>query len=307
MSELSTPVEDSQLRATGSRRAAYIELTKLRISVMVLVTFVTAGVLSAAAVGQPIEPWTLLFAVIGMLGVSASGNAMNMFVERYSDFFMDRTKGRPLPAQRLTANEVALFGAISFGVGISVLLAAVNWQTALCGAATWILYVLIYTPLKRITWLNTEVGAVAGALPVIMGCLALSGTVPTVGWAMFVVLLVWQFPHFMAIAWMYRDDYARGDLQMLTVVDPTGKRAGRKAIAMSIVLTLVSLWPVVTLEGALRTWSVVGLSLLLGFWYTRASIRFANSLSLPSAKRLLKVSVIYLPLYMLLLVVACLT
>ncbi len=290
-----------------SRTTAYMELTKLRISVMVLITFMVAGVIAAAAVGNAVNWTVLVCAMIGMLAISASGNAMNMYLERYTDFLMDRTRQRPLPAQRLTANEVALFVAISFGIGVAFLFTTVNWQTGVCGVATWILYVAIYTPMKTKTWLNTEVGAVAGALPILMGCLATTQTVPLVGWGFFLVLLFWQFPHFMAIAWMYRDDYEKGGMKMLTVVDPTGVRAGRKSIVMAVVTTLASLIPALTFSTSAHATVFSILSILLGAWYLKASIHFARELDLASAKRLLRVSIIYLPGYMLILTIASLT
>ena len=167
---------------------------------MVLFTFAVAAILAANAAGEPVGFGLMIGALLGMLGISASGNAMNMYLERYSDFLMPRTATRPLPAQRLSATEVATFAAVSFGVGIAFLFASVNWQTAVCGIANWVLYVFIYTPLKRKTHFNTEIGAVAGAMPIIMGSLATTGTVALTCWAFFGVLLLWQFPHFMAIA-----------------------------------------------------------------------------------------------------------
>ena len=243
ISETMATVTKEPALAKPSRRAAYMELTKLRISLMVLITFAAAGVISATG---PINWVVFLSAIFGMLAISASGNAMNMYLERYTDFLMDRTRQRPLPAQKLSANEVALFTAVSFGVGAAILFMAVNWQTGLCGVVNWFLYVAVYTPLKTRTAWNTEVGAIAGALPVVMGCLAMSETVPLVGWAFFLLLVFWQFPHFMAIAWMYRHDYAKGGLKMLTVTDPTGRKAGRKAIVLSFATLLVSLLPVLT-------------------------------------------------------------
>lgn len=288
-----------------SRWSAYVELTKLRISVMVLVTFVVAAVLAGA--GGPISLPVLLGASFGMLAIAASGNAMNMFVERYSDFLMKRTQTRPLPDQRLSATEVATFGAVSFGVGVAVLLAAVNWQIAVCGIANWVLYVFIYTPMKRWTSFNTEVGAIAGAMPVIMGCLATIEGVNLVGWSLFSVLVLWQFPHFMAIAWMYRQDYAAGGLKMLTVVDPTGKRAGRKAVVTAVLILLVSLIPILTFRTPVHGIVFATLAIALGGWYLKASINFARELTDGIARKLLRVSLVYLPCYMLILLIASLS
>ena len=204
---------DQKIQPESSRLQAYVELTKLRISVMVLITFIVTGVLAAHAAGATISLSVLLSATLGMFLIAASGNAMNMYLERYSDFLMPRTAGRPLPTQRLSATEVAMFATITFGVGSAVLLQAVNWQTAVCGIANWVLYAFVYTPLKRRHWSNTEVGAVAGAMPIVMGSLATTGTVGLIGGAFFGVLLLWQFPHFMAIAWKYRQQYEAGGLK----------------------------------------------------------------------------------------------
>ena len=294
-----------------SRVQAYVELTKLRISVMVLFTFAAAAFLAAGtAPGSSDQAMTVslfLGALVGMLGIAASGNAMNMYLERYSDFLMPRTAKRPLPAQRLSATEVATFGAVSFGVGIGFLLSLVNWETAACGAANWILYVFIYTPLKRKTHLNTEIGAVAGAMPIVMGSLAATQSVGSVCWAFFAVLFLWQFPHFMAIAWMYRNDYRSGGLKMLTVTEPTGAAAGRKAIITGVLLILVSLVPALEMRTVAHGCVFSILAVLLGLFYLKAAVAFNGSRTDPIARKLLRVSILYLPLYMIILLVGCLT
>lgn len=299
----------SELKET-SRVQAYVELTKLRISVMVLFTFAAAAFLAVGTAGGPNDTITFtlfLGAMVGMLAIAASGNAMNMYLERYSDFLMPRTANRPLPAQRLSATEVATFGAVAFGVGVGFLLALVNWETALCGVANWILYVFIYTPLKRKTHFNTEIGAVAGAMPIIMGSLAATHSVGLVCWAFFGVLFLWQFPHFMAIAWMYRKDYKSGGLKMLTVTEPTGAAAGRKAIITGVLLIAVSLIPALSMRTSVHVWVFSILAVLLGLFYLKAAIAFNGSRTDPIARKLLRVSLLYLPLYMILLLVACLT
>ena len=290
-----------------SRVQAYVALTKLRISVMVLFTFAVAAVLSAHAAETGMSIGMMFGALVGMLMIAASGNAMNMYLERYSDFFMPRTALRPLPAQRLSSTEVATFAAVTFGVGVAFLFAAVNWQTGVCGIANWILYVVIYTPLKRKTHLNTEVGAVAGAMPIIMGSLAATESVGLIGWALFGVLFLWQFPHFMAIAWMYRDQYKKGGLKMLTVTEPTGAAAGRKAIVTGVMLILVSLLPVLALRSSVHAWVFAVFAVLLGLFYLRPAIAFYAARTEPTARRLLRVSLLYLPLYLVVLIVACLT
>ena len=289
---------------TESRVSAYVELTKMRISVMVLVTFIVAAAIAAS--GLP-NLSVLLFGTLGMLFVAASGNAMNMYLERYSDFLMPRTAGRPLPAQKLSAFEVAIFGTVALSVGLTILLLLVNWQTAACGLGNWILYVCIYTPMKRKTWANTEVGAIAGAMPIVMGALATTAMVPRIAWVFFAVLFFWQFPHFMAIAWKYRDQYRAGGLQMLTVVDPTGKRAGRKAVVTGVLLLLVSILPVLDVRTTTHAIVFALAAIALGLFYLKPAVAFNSSPNDQTAKRLLRVSLLYLPLYMVALIVACLT
>lgn len=286
---------------------AFFELTKPRISMMVLITVVVAAIL-----GSPTWPGLIvvLNAAISIALIAASGNAFNMYIERYTDILMPRTATRPLPDQRLTAGQVASFGAICFGAGVAFMATAVNLQTTLCGIGTWILYVLIYTPLKTKTPLNTEVGAVAGAMPILMGSLATSGSVNAVIWIFFTVLFCWQFPHFMAIAWMYRDQYKDGGLKMLTVTEPTGVAAGKKAIAYSIATWVVSLLPVFTFESQ-AGYPIVGivfaiLATIASVYYFKASVAFARDRNDATARRLLRVSISYLPAYMLMLVVCSL-
>ena len=274
---------------------------------MVLLTFVCAAVLASVAIGKPVDPGTFLCGLIGMLFIACSGNAMNMYVERYSDFLMQRTSKRPLPAKELTTVEVATFGAITFGVAVAFLFGGVNWQTGACGVANWILYVCIYTPLKRYTPWNTEIGAVAGALPVLMGSLATTESVGLVGWSLFGVLFLWQFPHFFAIAWMYRDQYEAGGLKMLTNTEPTGRLAGIKAVVGCIALIIVSLLPVIDLWADVATngwWRIVlfvAVCIYIGRPYLKASFAFLKQRDDLIARKLLRSSLLYLPLYMLVL------
>ena len=271
---------------------------------MVLITFIVAAAMAAPA----FPSFSVLFwGSIGMLLIAGSGNAMNMYVERRSDLLMPRTAGRPLPSDRLTTTEVIVFGLVTLALSVAILGWLVNWPTAICGLVNWVVYVLIYTPLKRKTWLNTEVGAVAGALPVLMGALATGSTIPVSVWAFFGVLLLWQFPHFMAIAWKYRDEYRRGGLQMLTVVDPTGVRAGRKAVVTCVLLIAVSLIPAFFVRSVFHGVILAVFALAVGGFYLKASIVFNKEPDDATAKKLLRSSLLYLPLYMLGLILACLT
>ncbi len=304
---ISQPMNSNTFQQTLSgstaspRWRAYAELTKIRISTMVLFTFCVAGVMAA---GAGVSLSVLFYSTVGMLLIASSGNAMNMYLERYTDYLMPRTANRPLPAQKLSATEVVLFAAVCFGTSMGVFLSLVNWQTAACGLLTWILYVCVYTPLKTRTMYNTEVGAFPGAMPVLMGSLATTGTITAGTWFFFLVLLIWQFPHFMSIAWLYRHQYRDGGLQMITVVDPTGALAGRKAVITCVLLMIVSLLPALTLATPWHALVFIAAAIGLGIFYLKATIYFANDRRDQTARRLLKASVLYLPLYMFVLVVA---
>ncbi len=299
-----TKPESMKSSDLSTKLRAFAELVKLRITIMVLFTFCVAGTLAA---GPDVQIGTLVWASLGLLFIAASGNAMNMYLERYTDFLMVRTAKRPLPDQRLSSGEVVMFASVCLGISIGIFIATVNWQTTVCGLVTWILYVCVYTPLKTRTSFNTEIGAIPGALPILMGSLATTGTIGLQTWAFFATLLFWQFPHFMAIAWLYRDQYSEAGHKMLTVTDPTGKKAGQKAVITCAILILVSLLPALTFE---TTWQAILFSVItifLGCLYMRDSLRFAKDRNKTTARRLLKISIIYLPLFMLSLVVASLS
>lgn len=303
--ETEKPIANVAHQASSSDRfSAYVELTKMRISVMVVLTFIVAAIIS-----QPIfiNLAVLFWGTLGCLLICFSGNAMNMFVERKTDSLMPRTAGRPLPAEKLTSLEVLLFGAVTLVLSTAIFWFFVNWQTAVCAAINWICYVVIYTPMKKKTWFNTEVGSVAGALPVIMGALAATETVPLIAWAFFGVLVFWQFPHFMAIAWKYRHEYEAGGLQMLTVVDPSGKRAGFKSVLTCILLILVSLVPAFQVRTLWQTILLVVIALIVGIPYLKASFAFNAERNDATAKKLMRSSLLYLPLYMTGLLITCLT
>lgn len=299
-------VESSEVQ-TPSMLRDFIELSKPRISVMVLLTVAVAGLVSAPAVANLT---TLIHGMIGLLLVSASGCALNQYLERYVDWLMPRTAKRPLPDQRLTSVQVASFGAITFGVGIAYLLALTNWQTALVAGSTWFLYVWVYTPLKPRTWLNTYVGAVAGAMPVLIGSTAIAdGLISLNAWLLFTVLYIWQFPHFMAIAWLYRGDYEDGGLKMITIDDPSGKRTAWHANSFAFLLlplTVFALYPTIVSDGT--NWIAGGVVLALGLmaavWYLVASIRFSGTQNEATARKLFRVSLMYLPIYLVLVSIA---
>jgi len=214
-------------------------------------------------------------------------------LEREYDAKMRRTQNRPLPSGRLQPTTVTLFGGICAVAGLVYLALAVNLLTCVIGAVTLISYLFIYTPLKRVTWMNTLVGAVPGALPPLMGWTAARGELSGEGWALFAILAFWQIPHFMAIAWMYRDEYARAGFKMLPAVDPDGHRTGQQAVSHTLALLVVALCPFafklagpVYLAGAL----------VLGVGYLGCAIQFSRQLTLARARQLFLASILYLPL-----------
>jgi len=272
-----------------ARLRDYLELTKPKIAVMALVTVAVGAFV--AAWGPP-EPWTLLHTLVGMALVAASGTSLNQWLESASDARMDRTSDRPLPAGRLTGAETFGFGVLTLAVGVPYLALAVNVPTALVAAASWFIYVAVYTPLKLWSPSNTVIGAVAGALPILVGWVAVGGQLNLLAWTLFLLVYLWQFPHFMAIAWIYRRDYDAAGMKMLTTVDPTGVRAARLAVCGALVLLPVSLVPC-SVAGAGWGYGLAVMS--LGLAYLASAIVFAVRRDDRSARWLMRVSLVYLP------------
>ena len=205
---------------------------------------------------------------------------------------MPRTAGRPLPSGRLNCRDVAWFGSITAVVGVCYLALLVNELTACLGLCSWLLYVVIYTPLKRRSTANTAVGAVAGALPVLMGWTAAGRPLDLFAATLFMIVFLWQFPHFMAIAWLFRRDYAAAGMQMLTVVDPSGNRAGRQAVLAASALVPVTLVPGLV-SFATPLYGAAALS--IGIAQLVCAALFFRRLDETSARRLLRASLLYLP------------
>ena len=279
----------------SSRVSDWMELVKVRLSGLVLLTTLSGFHLASRGVVD----WFLLFNALVGTGLLAFGaSALNQFQERHLDARMKRTAHRPLPTERMLPETALWFGAIAAALGIAYLSITVNVLTAAVGAATLLTYNLIYTPMKRFTWLNTIVGAVPGALPPVMGWTAARGSLSPEAWMLFAVLFFWQIPHFMAIAWLYREDYERGGFVMLPHVDADGRRTGRQAVWQSAALLVASVWPVLAgLAGSIYLIS----ALLLGAMMVWASWRFRRELTQAAARRLFLASIAYLPLLLALL------
>lgn len=287
-------------RRTGMlvRISDYVELTKPKIAVLVLITVAVAAVV--AGWGLP-DPWVLMHALIGTLLVASSASALNQWLESDRDLMMQRTASRPLPAGRLYHSEVLLFASLTIVAGLLYLALLVNLSAAFWGFATWVMYVWIYTPLKLRSPANTMVGAIAGALPMLIGWSATGAQLDARAAALFMVVFLWQFPHFMAIAWIYRKQYASAGMQMLPVVDPSGRRAGVQAVLCAAALLPVSLIPVMHTPGV--PWYLV-LAVSLGLAQLYCAVAFCRERSEHTARWLLRASLVYLPILLVLLVLA---
>lgn len=276
----------------------FIELTKPRIAVLVLIS-VAAGAFLAGELFPHRFHWMLLVhAVVGAGLVAGGASALNQVLERKTDALMVRTRNRPLPAGRLTPAAATWFGII-----LGVLGTAELWiflpspACAITALLTLLGYVLIYTPLKTVTDLNTIIGAAPGATPPILGYLAVTGEMDGPAWSLFLILFIWQIPHFLAIAWMYKDQYAAAGMRMLTVRDTTGHSTGLQMVLYCLALLTVSLSPVLLFPPDRRPGMVYLLgSMLSGLMFLVAAIRFFRKPTVPHARKALRASLLHWPL-----------
>jgi protoheme IX farnesyltransferase len=278
------------------RFRAYWELTKPGITRLVVVTAAAGFYLASASFD-----WLLFInAMIGIGLVAGGTNALNQWAERDADARMNRTLRRPLPSGRLTSGQALGFSAGIAIVGLAYLAAFVNLPTTLLVACSLLSYIFVYTPLKRRTWFATIIGAVPGALPILAGWTASGSAVDARAVVLFLILFVWQMPHFYALAWLYREDYRRGGFQMLTVVDPTGKRAARQAVLYAAALVGLSVLP--TTLGLAGQAYLLG-ALLLGTAFLVLGMGQLRTRSEARARQLFLGSVVYLPLLLVLMVI----
>jgi protoheme IX farnesyltransferase len=270
--------------------AVYADLIKARLTFLVVLTTLVGFYLGYRG---PVNYWLMLHAVLGTALVASGASALNQLLEREHDAKMRRTRNRPLPSGRLQPATVMAFGGVCACAGLLYLALAVNLTTSVIGAISLLSYLFIYTPLKRVTWLNTAIGAVPGGLPALMGWTAARGELSREGWALFAILAFWQLPHFLAIAWMYREEYEKAGFKMLPSIDPEGHRTGRQAVSHTLGLLPVSLCPFLFhVTGPIY---LVG-ALALGLVFIWFAIQFARQLTIPRARQLFFVSILYLPL-----------
>lgn len=287
-------VASDELRDGGiglkGKVTAYVELTKPRIAFMLVLTAAAGFYL-----GTPSSFDGILF-LHSMLGITilAFGVAtLNQFLERSTDALMDRTSKRPLPSNKLTPGEALVFGLLQSIIAEAYLLYFVNGLTALLGITVIAGYVLIYTPLKTRTTACTAIGAIPGAMPPLMGWTAATGRISVGALIVFAILFLWQFPHFLAIACMYREDYAKAGIKMLPAVEASGRITARQIVVFTILLLPMSVGPFFI---GLSGWIFLVVAVLLGLWFLHASVVAARSRSVDDSRRLMFVSVVYLPL-----------
>jgi protoheme IX farnesyltransferase len=277
------------LTAPRTRSADFLALTKPRVNMLVAATTLAGYYLGAGTEGRLA---TLVAVVAGTALVSGGSAALNQIFEREADGRMRRTMRRPLPDGRLQAAEAAPFAAGLIGVGLAVLLLGTNLLAAGVALGTAVAYAFVYTPMKRRTPFAIVIGAVPGALPPMIGWAAARGTLDPAGWPLFGIVFLWQLPHFLAIAWMYRDDYKRGGFPMLPVVEPDGRSTARQAILYAAALVPMSLAP--TVLGLAGTVYFAG-ALALSLAYLWLTLRFGFARTLSAARWLFVGSILYLP------------
>ena len=275
----------------------YVDLTKPSILVMVLITTLLGYYLG----NDGISSWLNLFWTLLGTGLSAGGaGALNQYLEREQDKRMERTRNRPLPSGLIQPLDALLFGLILVLIGSILLVWKVNLLTGFLSLMTAFLYVLIYTPMKKLTWLNTSLGSIPGALPPMGGWTAATGSIDSGAWILFAILYLWQHPHFFAIAWMCKDDYKKAGFKMLPVVEPNGSRTIRQIFWHLSLMIPVSLLPFIS--GMMGTVYLAGASLLtLGYFCS--AIPMLRLKSKENASKILKASVFYLPLLFVIIII----
>lgn len=294
----SATVELAAARPLGLRErlAAFAELTKPRIAFM-LVLSAAAGFYMGSAGSFDVRLFVNSMIGIAMLAFGVA--TLNQYVERRTDAFMERTAGRPLPTGRVTPVEALVFGLLLCLGAEIYLYFLVNPLTAVLGTSVIIGYVLLYTPLKPVTSASTAIGAIPGAMPPLMGWTSSADEISLGAWILFVFLFLWQFPHFFAIAWMYKEQYANAGIKMLPVVDPDGRLTARQIVMFTILLVVISVAPFFF---GMTGFVFPLVTLLLGLWFMWQSVRTARAKTPEMSRKLLMVSVIYLPIVFLAMV-----
>lgn len=288
--------QQSAMASLVSRLPVFWELTKPRIVTMVLVA-TAVGYLSGSHFA--IRPIGFCLTLLGTALFAGSASVLNQVMEERRDARMRRTSGRPLPSGRVLTKEALVWGILLLMAGSLILAGFVNLASFGFALATWVMYLGLYTPLKPISTVNTIVGAVPGALPPVIGWAGATGTSGLEAFSLFLILFLWQFPHFLAIAWIYRDDYRRGGYRMITSYDRSGILTGIQALGYASVLIPVSMLPFqIRMAGSIY----LAAALLLSLYYWLRALEFARDRNDATARRLLFASLWYLPLVYLFLI-----
>jgi protoheme IX farnesyltransferase len=282
--------------AVRSRSSDFIALAKPRLNMLVVASSLAGYVMGG---GDMSNAMIVVATVLGTALVAGGASAYNQVIERGPDSLMRRTRLRPVPDGRLQPAESLLFGTALSLTGLLTLGIGVNGLSAGVAFVTLLTYALIYTPLKRRSSFATVVGAIPGALPPVIGWAAARGALSEGGWVLFGIVFLWQLPHFLAIAWIYREDYARAGFPMLPVIEPDGRSTGRQAVYYCAALLPVSLAP--TLVGLATTAYFVA-ALVLGLLFLGLTLRFARTRAVADARRLFFGSIVYLPVLWLLMI-----
>jgi protoheme IX farnesyltransferase len=272
--------------------SAYLELTKPRITVFILMS-TAIGFLCGTHLGAHWSLFTLIHTILGTALIASGTAALNQWYERDADAKMNRTKARPIPSGRVTPHHALAFGLALAVIGFVELAVGANLLTGMLGLFTMASYLLVYTPLKQRSPISTTIGAIPGAMPPLIGYAAAAGILNAEAWVLYAILFLWQFPHFYAIAWMYREDYARAGIQMLPVVEPDGESTARRMWLFSLALIPISVLP--KYFGGAGNWYVAG-AIALGLMFLWSGVRVSLDRTRPRARQVLLASVVYLPL-----------
>lgn len=296
METVTAEIPEAKVASVRERIAAFVELTKPRIAVLLVLTSAAGFYLASRG---PFDYVLFANSMIAIALLAFGVATLNQYWERNIDKLMERTSTRPLPTSKVTPTESLVFGIAQCTIAEIYLFLLVNPLTAILGLIVIVGYVLVYTPLKTRTSVSTAIGAIPGALPPLMGWTAAANDITLAAWALFAMQFLWQFPHFMAIAWMYREEYAKAGILMLPVVEPSGRLTSRQIVLFTVMLLPVSLAPFfLAISGFVF---LVG-AIILGVLFLIVSIQSARAKTNEMARRLLLASVIYLPLLFILMV-----
>jgi protoheme IX farnesyltransferase len=283
--------EETQSKAEflKERLTAYFELTKPRIAFMLVLTGAVGFYLGSR---YSFDWWLFTKAIVAITLLAFGVASLNQFLERKTDALMERTAGRPLPSGRLSSVEALIFGIVLCVASEVLFFTSVNTLTGFLGLLVIVGYILLYTPLKTKTTLSTAIGAIPGAMPPLMGWTSATNQISLEAWLLFAIILLWQFPHFLAIAWMYRSEYEKAGILMLPVIDKEGKLTIRQMLTFTVLLFIVSLVPFfIGLAGVIYLFC----SLILGAYFLYCTFLMAKEKSVATARKVLIASVIYLP------------